>query len=180
MLSNRFEDVLQSPDAAVHLASDDGTFPNNETLPVVVYEGAFVFGDRSHAALIESVFQANGWGGLWRNGIYSYHHYHSTAHEVLGVADGAARVQLGGDEGRTFEVEAGDVIVLPAGVAHKNIDATSGFLVVGAYPAGQQWDMNYGKPNERPQVDRNIEQVPLPSSDPVYGQEGPLAEYWHL
>lgn len=180
MPPDHFEDVLQSPEAGVYFAEDDGTFPNNEALPVIVYRSALAFGDHSRAALIEEVFQANGWGGLWRNGIYNYHHYHSTAHEVLGVADGAARVQLGGENGRVFEVEAGDVIVLPAGVAHKNLGAASGFLVVGAYPEGQQWDMNYGRPEERPRADRNIEQVPLPASDPVYGTDGPLAEYWHL
>lgn len=90
-------------------------------------------------------------------------------------------MRLGGDDnGKTFEVRAGDVIIIPAGVAHKNLGSSSDFQVVGAYPKGQKWDMNYGKPGERSQAERNIAQVPLPKTDPVYGQDGQLAEYWHI
>ncbi|WP_250123846.1 hypothetical protein [Chroococcidiopsis sp. CCMEE 29] len=39
--------------------------------------------------------------------------------------------------------------------------------------------MNYGKLGERPQADRNVAQVPLPTTDPVYGRDGQLAKYWH-
>lgn len=173
------DDALQPPDVtAVHL-EDDGTFPNHPDLPALVVRDAFAPDARS-AATIESVFQQNGWGGTWRNGIYSYHHYHSTAHEVLGVARGSARVQLGGPKGTTFDVDAGDVLILPAGTAHKNLGASSDFLVVGAYPDGQDWDMNTGQPGERPQADRNIEQVPPPAMDPLYGAGGPLAKHWTL
>lgn len=160
--------------------SDDGTFPNNASLPVLVYRGAFVLQGEDPAAAIESVFRRNGWSGFWRNGIYSYHHYHSTAHEVLGVARGAAHVQLGGDGGSVVELAAGDCVVLPAGVAHKNLGADADFLVVGAYPEGQDWDMNYGRPDERPQADQNIERTPLPDSDPVFGADGPLVTRWNL
>jgi uncharacterized protein YjlB len=168
---------LQPPDVTVVPLTDDGTFPNNDRLPLLVYRAAFAPAARS-ASAIEAVFRQNRWGGAWRNGIYAYHHYHSTAHEALGVARGAARVQLGGPEGETFDVAAGDVLILPAGVAHKNLGASSDFLVVGAYPAGQDWDMNTGQPGERPQADQNIKQVPLPPIDPVYGGNGPLSARW--
>lgn len=165
-------------DVVAEQLSGDGTFPNNERLPALVYRGAFVFSGDNRAATIERIFLRNGWGGSWRNGIYDYHHYHSTAHEVLGVADGTARVQLGGDSGAEFKVQAGDAIVIPAGVAHKNLGSSSDFLVVGAYPAGQEWDMMYGRAGERPRADRNIEQTPLPQADPIFGAEGPLMERW--
>ena len=136
---------------------------------------------RDPAAIFEAIFHANQWGSSWRNGIYPYHHYHSTAHDVLEVSRGEASVRLGGDDnGKTFEIRAGDVIIIPAGVAHKNLGSSSDFQVVGAYPKGQKWDMNDGKPGERPQAERNIAQVPLPKTDPVYGRDGQLAEYWHL
>jgi len=169
--------TVQPPNVASVSLEDDGTFPNNPNCPVVVYRGAF--SQAAHAAsAIESAFRQNGWGGTWRNGIYGYHHYHSTAHEVLGVARGSARVQLGGPDGNVLDIEAGDVLVLPAGTAHKNLGASPDFLVIGAYPEGQDWDMNTGKPGERPQVDRNIDQVSLPDKDPVYGTGGPLATRW--
>lgn len=179
VIDPRFEDVLQPPDVTAVQLADEGTFPNHPERPLVIYRAAFV-PERCSAASIEQVVRAHRWGGAWRNGIYGYHHYHSTAHEVLGVARGSARVQLGGPEGETVDVRAGDVLIVPAGVAHKNLGASGDFLVVGAYPAGQDWDMNTGRPGERPQADRNIEQVPLPAMDPIYGAGGPLIMHWSL
>ncbi len=115
---------------------------------------------------------------MGRDGIYSYHHYHSTAHEVLGVYQGGATVQFGGEKGPAVSVAAGDVVVIPAGVAHKLLDVPGSLRVVGAYPAGQSWDMNYGREGERPAADRNIAAVPAPEQDPLYGAEGPLVELW--
>lgn len=94
------------------------------------------------------------------------------------MARGSARVQLGGPDGATVDIDAGDVIVLPAGVAHKNCGASVDFLVVGAYPKGQDWNLKTGEAGERPQADHNIQRVPLPEADPVYGAEGPLIMHW--
>lgn len=174
-----FEEVLNVPDVRVQSFGDDGTFPNNPDLPVVLVQNAFrLSARRDPAHTIEQVFRAHDWRGTWRDGIFSYHHYHSTTHEVLGVSRGAARVQLGGPEGEPFSVEPGDVVVLPAGVAHKNLGADAQFQVVGAYPEGRQWDLKTGEPGDRPQADRNIAEVPRPSEDPVYGPTGPLLEHW--
>lgn len=170
--------VVRRSEVAAHTLQDDGTFPNNEKLPLLVYRSALELPENNPAATVEVVFQANGWGGSWRNGVYGYHHYHSTAHEVLGVYSGSARVQFGGDQGITLIVNPGDVVIIPAGVAHKNLGASHDFRVVGAYPRGQRWDMNYGEEGERPQADHNIVSVPLPEEDPVYGSGGPLIERW--
>jgi len=156
---------------------DDGTFPNS-VLPPVAFQGAFDLAGGDLAHRIEDVFTANGWGGGWRNGIYGFHHYHSSAHEVLGVYRGSARVQLGGERGITVHIAAGDVVVIPAGVAHKNLGASLDFAVVGAYPDGQRWDMNSGKAGERPGADKRIARVALPRRDPVHGAGGPLLELW--
>ena len=56
---------------------------------------------------------------------------------VLGIAAGWVRVRLGGEGAQTVELRAGDVVVIPAGVAHKNEGASPDLLVVGAYPRGQ-------------------------------------------
>lgn len=77
-----------------------------------------------------------------------------------------------------LEVEAGDVIVIPAGVAHKRESASADFLVVGAYPPGQKWDLLRGEDGERPEADERIAEVPLPQTDPVGGAAGPLLRAW--
>ncbi len=156
--------------------ADDGRFPNS-TLPVVIYRQAF----RANAAspeAFEALLDGNGWPSQWRSGVFDYHHYHSTAHECLGIARGRASLQLGGPEGRSFDVSAGDVVVLPAGTAHCRLSQDPDFLVVGAYPPGQDWDLLKGDEGDRPDADRNIAEVSLPKTDPVGGQGGPVVEKW--
>lgn len=159
-----------------HHFVDDGTYPNNR-LPLLVYKSAIAPGDATPEAM-ESLFNENGWPPQWRSGVFDYHHYHSTAHECLGVAGGSARLVLGGLDGQEFDVKAGDVIVIPAGVAHRRLSNSADFLVVGAYPPGQEWDLLRGEPGDRPQADENIAAVDLPQTDPVSGQKGPLTERW--
>jgi uncharacterized protein YjlB len=171
------------------LIEDDGRFPNNGLLPLLLYRKAIRAGEGAKAARfsspdalaseVEAVFHRNGWGGSWRNGIYGVHHYHSTAHEALGVFSGSARVQLGGESGPVFDIEAGDVVVIPAGVAHKRIESSPDFSVVGAYPEGQRPDMRYGAAGERPGSDETIARVSVPRKDPAFGSEGPLIRLWH-
>jgi uncharacterized protein YjlB len=158
---------------------DDGTTPNNPALPLVIYRGAV--GRRrglDPAAIFEVLFAAHGWKDSWRDGIYDFLHFHTRTHEVLGIARGEARVQFGGDSGRTFTVKAGDVIVLPAGTGHRRLSSSDDLLVVGAYPATGTYDEP--KPGE---IDhrlalRRIAKVRRPARDPVYGRAGPLMDAW--
>src|SRR5437868_2150703 len=99
-----------------HFFADDGRVPNNPSLPLIVYRSALETGPRC-VADCETLFADNGWSGAWRNGIYAHHHYHSTAHEVLGIAGGSVRVRLGGEHGTTVELHAGDVVVIPSGAS---------------------------------------------------------------
>jgi uncharacterized protein YjlB len=171
------DDALHEPELLVRTLADDGTYPNSD-LPVLVYRQVLRPSGRAPAQTLERIFRSNGWAGVWRNGIFAYHHYHSTAHEVLGMSGGTATVQLGGPDGWTLDVTAGDVLVLPAGVAHKNRGSDGAFEVVGAYPDGQTWDLKRGAPGDRPEANRNIKRVPLPSRDPLFGAEGPLLKHW--
>ena len=171
-------DVQSEPEVLTYRLMDDGVFPNNAELPLTVYRGAAALPGRDPAATFEALFAAHDWPPAWRSSIFAYHHYHSTAHEVLGIFRGRATIQFGGEQGVALEVQAGDVVVIPAGVAHKCLDAQDGFCAVGAYPRGQQWDTCTGKPGERPRADANIARVPRPQSDPVYGQGGPLMQQW--
>ncbi len=163
---------------------DDGIYPNNAALPLLVYRAAIdLSGADDPAAVIEALFRANGWDNSWRNGVYRFHHYHSTAHEVLGIYAGQARVQLGGEKGLVATVGRGDVVIIPAGVAHKNLGSSAHFRCVGSYPVapdgvGQSPDLMEGRPGERTAADRRIAAVALPGGDPVYGARGPLVEHW--
>ena len=157
---------------------DDGRIPNNPKLALLVYPGA-LGGPEHSPSRCKDKLAGNGWGGAWVNGVFSYHHYHSTSHEVLCVVGGRASIAFGGPGGEVVEVEAGDVVVIPAGVGHKNEGSSGGFSVVGAYPRGQEsYDLRTGEEGERPGVLENIRSVPLPGSDPLHGPQGPLVEHW--
>lgn len=167
------------PAVQVFRFEDDGRIPNNPKLPFLVYPAALELeGVADPAAVAEAAFERHGWGGSWRNGIYPFAHFHSTAHEVLAVCRGEAKVRFGGEAGEVVALRAGDVVVIPAGGGHQNLGSSAGFLVVGAYPGGMEWDLCRGEPSERPRVLRNIEVVPLPDTDPLFGPDGPLLEHW--
>ncbi len=160
-----------------HLFADDGIVPNNRTLPLVLYRGAL--GEEGDLAVrCEQMFEAHGWPSPWRNGIYGHHHYHSTAHEVLGIARGSARVRLGGENGASVELRMGDVVVIPAGVAHKREAASADLLVIGSYPKGQRPDICQANSATHDKAAGNVARVGLPACDPVTGQQGPLLDCW--
>ena len=159
------------------LFKDDGMFPNS-ALPLLLYRQAFTAEAEDLASVIEQRFAENDWTNSWRNGVYSFAHYHSTTHEALGVYCGSAILRLGGELGKNVAVHAGDVIVIPTGVAHRKMGSSENFGVVGAYPDGREWDLLRGRPGERPQADQNIAALPIPDNDPIYGPEGPLLQIW--
>jgi uncharacterized protein YjlB len=166
------------PQVSYFRLEDDGTFPNNARLPLIILANAFSPTEADLAATIEACFEHHGWPPAWRNGLFGYHHYHSSAHEALGVYAGWVNAQFGGPQGVKATARAGDVIVIPAGVAHKNLDQSNDFMVVGAYPRGQRWDMNTGRKGERPRADARIRKVPLPNADPVLGRKGAVTHLW--
>lgn len=158
--------------------ADDGSIPNHPRYPVLHYHGVLAPGADDAAASLEALFRQHCWPPEWRNGVYRYHHYHSTAHETLGVASGHARVMLGGKRGRELPLRAGDVLVLPAGTGHCCLEASADFMVIGAYPPGQHWDVMHGESQERPAVLQRIAAVPRPGCDPVGGEYGALRLLW--
>ena len=154
--------------------SKNGWMPNNDRLPVLLYRRAMR--GNGLADQMEEVLRRNLWPAQWRNGVYTFHHYHSTAHEVLGIAAGGARLTLGGECGNDVTVEAGDVLVLPAGTGHYLVHANPGFLVVGAYPVGQHWDICRSAPDAA--ATERMLHLPFPTSDPVTGKDGELVHAW--
>ncbi|WAC13018.1 cupin [Dyadobacter pollutisoli] len=154
---------------------DDGVIPNSE-LPVLVYRQVCTAEDKSD--WFEATFIANRWTNNWRDTILSYHHFHSTTHEVLGVGQGAVRLQIGGSSGVTLTVVAGDMIVLPAGVGHCSLPGQGDYEIVGGYPDGASWDLLTGTEAERRAALPRIKGVPIPVTDPIEGIEGVLIKYW--
>ena len=162
---------------ATFVFADDGLVPNNP-LPLLIYRGAIDLGSDEPEKAIEDLFGSNGWGDRWRNGIYDYLHYHATVHEALGIARGHARVRFGGDHGKEFELDAGDVAILPAGTGHQCLKATKDFSVVGAYPPGAKMHVTRPTPENHARALKTIPEVRLPKTDPVIGDDGPLVKLW--
>jgi len=170
--------ILQRIEPLAFRFADDGLVPNNPTLPFLVYRGAIDVAGRDPASAIERRFAENGWGDMWRNGIYPFTHYHSRIHEALGVARGRARVRFGGATGEELEIAAGDIALLPAGTGHRRIAASGDLPVVGAYPRNASFDQKRPGQVDHEKAVSAIARVPLPEMDPVHGPEGPLMTLW--
>jgi uncharacterized protein YjlB len=144
-------------------APEGDAIPNHPRFPVLLYRGT---GLRDPEAARERFVEA-GWGGSWVDGVFDFHHFHSTSHEVLAVVAGSATLELGGPQGRAFEVAAGDAVVLPAGTGHRRATADGAFTVVGAYPVGQE---DYDLLRSADDAARaRIAALGPPSADPVGG-----------
>ena len=160
------------------LFEDDGLVPNNP-MPFLVYHSAIAVDNAHPEKAIEGLFGANGWGEMWRNGVYDFLHYHATVHEALGVARGRARVRFGGDRGKALEISAGDVAILPAGTGHQCLAASSDFCVIGAYPPGPRMQITRPTPENHRKALQTIPEVKVPRTDPVRGENGPLVTLWN-
>lgn len=159
--------------------ADDGRIPNNPALPLVLYRGGIdLTGSPDPERLIEKTFAENGWGGLWRNGVYPYVHYHSMIHEAMAVARGRATVRFGGEHGREIAITAGDVVILPAGIGHQRLAQSRDLVVIGAYPPSGTYNLCRGSMAEHAEALSSIPKVPPPVSDPVFGADGPLLALW--
>jgi uncharacterized protein YjlB len=153
----------------LHWSKPKGFVPNSR-FPLLVHRGAVPGGGED--ALIAR-FRENGWLNNWRYpGVYTYAHFHSTTHECLGCARGWMEVDLFGEGGTHVRVEAGDVIVLPAGVSHIMVGHSDDVMMVGGYPDGRDWDNI-----EEAKLDdarfraaaKRIMMLPIPARDPATG-----------
>mgnify|MGYP000465426911 CR=1 FL=1 len=168
---------MKSIDPLLYYFDNDGVTPNNR-LPVLLYKNVLAEITGDFASSLEKIFQQNNWIGNWRDIVLDKDHYHSTTHEVLGISKGSVDLMLGGANGKQFSVSAGDVLIIPAGVAHCSLDNSSDYEVIGGYPEGRSWDMIYCEPEKYKEAKVVIDGLPLPKSDPLFGEEGPLTYLW--
>jgi uncharacterized protein YjlB len=156
---------------------DDGLVPNHPRWPLI-YRNAVDLDERhdNPAAVIEDIFEANGWGDTCRDGIYDYMHYHFRIHKVLGIARDKGRVRFGGKTGRIFTLKVGDVAILFASTGHQCLAADDDFLVIGAYPLAGTYD-ECTTVEVRPRALKTIPRGALPRKEPVYGTGRPLS-FW--
>jgi uncharacterized protein YjlB len=170
--------VEQIPPLTLMFAQD-GCIPNNPRLALLLYRaGLAIEGATNPERLLVDTFTRNHWGDVWQNGIYPFEHYHSTTHEVSGVARGWAKVRFGGERGEAVDLTAGEIVVLPAGTGHQCLWASSDLLVVRAYPPNGRYDLCRGSKAEYTRALTAIPRVPMPETDPVFGEEGPLTNLW--
>ena len=148
---------------------NDGIIPNN-TLPILIYKN--VLQD------FEATFKKNGWTNNWMDIILPYDHFHSNTHEVLGLAQGAAKLKIGGENGIELQVETGDVIIMPAGVGHYSLDNSMKYQFIGGYPNGADWNLKTNLEEEQT-ILAEIANIPIPNTDPLFGINGPLFDYWN-
>jgi uncharacterized protein YjlB len=158
------------------MLAGNGWVPNNARLPVVLYRNVLGGEGSALAEAFEALFEGHGWPPDWRDGIFDYHHYHSTAHEVLGVFAGEATLELGGSGGKRVAVTAGDAVMLPTGTGHRAFEASDDFQVVGAYPEGQTWDICREATDEAAQA--RMHALPDPRRDPVTGEAGAMTGFF--
>lgn len=151
----------------------------NSPLPVLIYHRVIPPDAVDNADYLEHLFTTNGWPPQWRYGVYTFTHFHSNTPEALGVFAGAAKIQLGGEKGVILEVNVGDVILLPAGVGHKQISADENFMMVGAYPPNVKADLCHDEPAKLKERAAAVAKVPLPETDPVTGHSEGSVVLWH-
>jgi uncharacterized protein YjlB len=170
--------VNSAAEVSHHIVPGNKIFPNNKHLPVLVFKQVLQLPQSGGNDIVQKRFESNDWKNCWNGDVFQYHHYHSNAHEALGISNGNIMLQLGGEDGSIISLSKGDVILIPAGVAHKNVGSSDTFSCVGAYPKGQEYDVNYGKPEEREKAEENIANVYMPLTDPIFGNKGPLHQHW--
>jgi uncharacterized protein YjlB len=160
-----------------HLLPPADDIPNHPRWPLLVYPAAVKIEGRDPAAAFEALFTRHRWPAAWRNGVFPFHHFHSNAHEALGVYEGEVTVQFGGEPGVVLTARPGDVIVLPAGTGHKRLSSKGRLRIVGAYPEGADPDTCTAPFASKDSAER-VAQVRLPKCDPVHGADGPLFAHW--
>lgn len=198
----------------------------NSPQPLLHYKGILAEVDRRPETL-HKLFDENAWKTQWifRYGPTQESHYHSQVHECMAVLSGTATIRFGvadlsddldestwggaKEEGAVeLLAKAGDVFIIPAGVAHKTYDTSpgapfalltpgkgrgieadnpraalselelSGFTMMGAYPKNCS-NWDFSVGGEDAGNFQAIWSVARPEADPILGDsQGGLVVHW--
>ncbi len=161
-----------------YTSKPQGKIPNSR-FPLLIHRGAVPGGG---VKAVQTRFRENGWGNCWEYpGVYHYAHFHSTTHEALGCAAGWMEFNLSVGEGgwTRVRIEAGDVIVMPAGVSHEHVDASDDIMMCGGYAGGRDWDNiqeEFLSDDLYRAACKRIMSLPIPDRDPATGE---VMMDWH-
>ncbi|WP_092875488.1 hypothetical protein [Izhakiella capsodis] len=161
------------------LSQPDNGVPNNVQFPLICYPQAAPRDNTNLVVWFEACFSTNQWLPCGRYPLHPYTHFHPNTHEVLGICAGWAELLFGGDNGRMMTVHAGDAVLIPAGVGHKQVAASDDFFAVVAYPCGVQPETQRDDKALLSLALEAVKQVAMPQTDPLLGDEGGLVEIWH-
>ena len=95
--------------------------------------------------------------------------YHSKAWELLLCFRGEANIQIGGDAGPTITITNGDLLLVPPGVAHKQLNEKNNFALLGSYPTTNfdgSIDTITGVPSDEER--QRIANCYVPTHDPIF------------
>ncbi|KAH7048363.1 hypothetical protein B0J12DRAFT_755322 [Macrophomina phaseolina] len=157
----------------------------NSSFPVLVYRN--VLPTPVDEESTSEFLQHNKWEkkGTW--GAIMTKHFHPNTHECYGIFRGTSTLVFGEGgldapgTGVRCTVSAGDVVVVPAGVAHASATSADDYKYIGVYPQGSpKWRNEWGKravEDDDPLLSE-IAAVPVPACDPVYGAGGPAVRIW--
>mmetsp|Transcript_26849 Transcript_26849/g.53618 ORF Transcript_26849/g.53618 Transcript_26849/m.53618 type:complete len:227 (-) Transcript_26849:62-742(-) len=147
----------------------DGTFPNNPDHPLLLFRGSSKFtGDEKEC---RRTLRKAGWTAPWKWIVFPYHHYHSSAWELLLCVQGAAVLKLGGETGPEVKIGVGDIMLIPPGFVHKQLASSDGFSVLGSYPSviGKDVEVDELRGTATEEQLENILSCCAPEVEPITG-----------
>jgi uncharacterized protein YjlB len=152
---------------------ENDEFPAQSRKDIIIYRNAVDPDAADCAEQFEALFTENGWHLEWRGRISDTGHFHSRAHEIIAIVKGATILAFGGGKGKRVVLDAGDAVLVPPGLLHRQVGAwTGGVEAVGAIPEEVEWDLRREPPPDEP--DGGTALVDRPCCDPILGMRGPL------
>ena len=101
--------------------------------------------------------------------IFNYHDYHTKAWELLLCIRGSACIQLGRDSGSCTTIHKGDLVLIPTGVACKQLSENDGFSLLGSYPKrGFDGRIDTCTGRATLEEEKRIDDCYVPLADPIF------------